>query len=392
MNSDIKTITILGSTGSIGFQVLDVLKTNVIPYKIAYMTINTRIDLLEEQLQRFNPIGVVITDEKAYKEFKNSTSFKGEILCGEEGVIEAASYKENDIVYSALVGFSGVLPTLAAIESNNNVALANKETLVSAGKIITQASERNNVAIIAVDSEHSAILQCIAGEKISEIEKIILTASGGPFRETPLEDFKKLDVAEALLHPNWTMGNKITIDSATMMNKGFEVIEAYWLFKIPHESIEVVIHPQSIIHSLVQFIDGSVKAQLSLPDMRIPIAYALSYPRRLKSDFPRLNLTELSSLEFYQPDYERYPCLRLAFDAIKINGTATAIVNAANEIAVAAFLKEKIRFTDIPICIDYALNKINIIANPSLDDIIQTDSETRVAVQDYIINEIRKSN
>ncbi len=377
-----KTITILGSTGSIGTQTLEVIESVSDKFRIGYLTINSKIELLEEQLSRFTPKGVVIGNEDAYKKFKETTNFKGEILYGAEGIIQAASDKENDLVLTALVGFSGVMPTIAAIENGVCVALANKETLVSAGQIIKNSAEKNNVDIIAVDSEHSAILQCIVGERNDEIEKIILTASGGPFLETPLHEFEDLTVSQALAHPNWSMGDKITIDSATMMNKGFEIIEASWLFDIDTKHIDVLIHPQSIIHSLVQFIDGSVKAQLGLPDMRIPISYALSYPRRLEYDFPRLDLSELTSLHFQKPDFQRVPCLKLAFDALEMGGAATAVLNSANEVAVQSFLEEKIKFTRIPQCIESALNKIPNNNNPSLNEIIEIDKETR----DYTLN------
>ncbi len=372
-----RTISILGSTGSIGVQTLRVLDLIPSSFNIGYLTANYNFELLEEQAEKYNPIGVVIKDVTAFKEFKKHTNFKGMILPGDEGIIEAATFKQNDLVISALVGFSGVLPTLASIKSGTDIALANKETLVSAGQIITKEAKENNINIIAVDSEHSAVLQCIAGESAEEIEKIILTASGGPFRSKPIEEFNTITVAQALEHPNWTMGNKITIDSATLINKGFEVIEAHWLFNMPVEKIEVIIHPQSIIHSMVQFIDGSIKAQLGVPDMRIPIAYAINFPHRLSYNFPRLNLEEIEMLTFEKPDLERFPCLKMAYDAIKTGGTAPAILNASNEIAVYAFLDKKISITEIPILIEDALNKIKVIANPTIKDIIETDQETR---------------
>jgi len=382
--SDLKTITILGSTGSIGIQALEVLESIGDYFKIGFLTANKNINLLEEQVIEFQPYGVAIKNIEQYKDFKKNTSFKGEILCGEEGVATAAEHSDNQLVLSALVGFSGVLPTLRAIEKGIDIALANKETLVAAGSVITEAARKSGSKILAVDSEHSAILQSLVGENIDEIEKIILTASGGPFLNTPTDDFQNLTVKEALNHPNWTMGSKITIDSATMMNKGFEVIEAYWLFGLNVDSIDVVIHPQSIIHSLVQFIDGSVKAQLGLPDMRIPISYALSYPRRLRFDFPRLDLAEIRHLHFEKPDLLRFPCLDIAYSAIKKGGTAPAVVNAANEIAVDCFLKEKIRFTDISDAIAYAFEKSEFIEHPNIDDIVSIDLETRILTENYI--------
>ena len=379
-----KTISILGSTGSIGVQALDVLGTIPENFRIGYLTTNSNVDVLVQQIKKFNPIGIVVNDKNACKELQKKIKFKGNVLSGKNGLIEAASESSNDLVLSALVGFSGVEPTLAAIGAGTNIALANKETLVSAGQIITESAKKNNVKIIAVDSEHSAILQCLIGESLDEVEKLILTASGGPFLNVPIEKFRKLTAKDALKHPNWSMGNKITIDSATLMNKGFEVIEAYWLFGLPQDKVEILIHPQSIIHSMVQFIDGSVKAQLGLPDMRIPISYALSYPKRLKYDFPRLDLIKLKELTFLKPDYKKFPCVKLAFDALSTGGTATTIVNAANEIAVYAFLAKEIRFSDIPLCIEEALAKIENKSKPKLNDIIESDKKTRDFVKKYI--------
>lgn len=375
-----KTISILGSTGSIGCQTLEVIDLAREEWEVNFLTVNSKIEELEQQIQKFNPRGVAISDERFYKEFKKNTSFTGEILCGEEGVCAAAGDTRNTMVMSSLVGFSGVMPTLAAIEAGATIALANKETLVSAGEIITAAARNKGIQILAVDSEHSAILQCLAGEQHSEIEKIILTASGGPFRDLPFEDFGKITLAQALKHPNWSMGNKVTIDSSTLMNKGFEVIEARWLFDLPPEKIDVVVHPQSIIHSLVQFIDGSVKAQLGTPDMRVPIAYALHFPHHIPMKFQRLDLVSIGNLSFYPPDLEKFPCLQLAFEAIKSGGTSTAILNAANEVAVQAFLTEKIKYIDIPAIISSALGKIPNIAHPSLEEIESVDKETRTFV------------
>jgi 1-deoxy-D-xylulose-5-phosphate reductoisomerase len=381
----VKTLSILGSTGSIGIQTLDVIAAHPDKFSLVWLTTNTRIDKLEEQTCRFRPYGVAIADEAAYKEFKRTTSFKGQILCGGEAVRAAASDTRAELLMSALVGFSGVLPTHDAITKGITIALANKETLVSAGSVIMQAAQQHGVKILAVDSEHSAILQCLVGEYASEIEKLILTASGGPFRHLSATDLQDVTCMQALNHPNWSMGAKITIDSATMMNKGFEVIEAYWLFGLSAEQIEVVVHPQSIIHSMVQFVDGSVKAQLGLPDMKIPIAYALSFPHRIKSDFPRMNLSALQTLTFCEPDVKRFPCLRFAFDALRTGGTAPAVVNAANEIAVAAFLQEQIRFTDIPRLIERAVEYLPSRSNPTLQDIVDIDREarafTRLAIQ-----------
>ena len=372
-----RTLTILGSTGSIGTQTLDIVRQFKDDFSINVLTANTRIKELEDQIREFNPKAVAISNEDAWKEFKNTTSFKGEILCGEEGVIAAASHPDNDIVMQALVGFSGVAPTLAAIQQGATIALANKETLVSAGSIVMKSAKEKQVPILAVDSEHSAILQCMAGEERSMIDKIILTASGGPFREFEKDAFSSITREQALKHPNWVMGQKITIDSATLMNKGFEVIEARWLFDLTPEQIEVVIHPQSIIHSLVQFGDASIKAQLGTPDMRVPIIYALFHPERRHADLPKLDLLTAGNLSFFKPDTERFPCLQLAYDAMKTGGTAPAILNAANEIAVQYFLENKARFLQIPQIIEKVLGQMPIIDNPDIHQIDEADHEAR---------------
>jgi 1-deoxy-D-xylulose-5-phosphate reductoisomerase len=379
-----RIITVLGATGSIGIQALDVISCISDLFEINYLTTNTNIDVLEKLCLRYNPKGVVIADESAYKKFKVTTSFRGEILAGDENLIFAATHHKNDLLLSALVGFSGVKPTLAAIQRGITVALANKETLVSAGAIIMKESKKFNTSILAVDSEHSAILQCIVGESKEQIEKIILTASGGPFRNTALENFSDITLQQALKHPNWKMGSKITIDSATMMNKGFEVIEAGWLFDMSRDKIDVVIHPQSIIHSLVQFVDGSIKAQLGLPDMRIPISYALTYPERFSYDFPRLDLVKISRFDFFEPELKRYPCLELAYTAMDKSGNMPAVLNAANEICVAGFLNEKIKFTQISDFIERIMTNFNFIQNPTIEDIIQSDLETRILTKEII--------
>lgn len=378
-----KTLSILGSTGSIGSQTIDVIRRNPQDFYVQYLTTHSRIDILEQQILSVHPKGVVIADEKSYREFCNFTNFKGQILCGSEGLLEAAS-ANNDIVMSSLVGFSGVFPTLAAIRAGSTIALANKETLVSAGQIIMAEASVNHTPLIAVDSEHSAILQCLHGENSEDIEKLILTASGGPFRTMNKSQFSTITPADALRHPNWTMGAKITIDSATLMNKGFEVIEAHWLFAMPAEKIDVIIHPQSIIHSMVQFRDGSIKAQLGTPDMRMPIAYALYYPRHAHFDFPRLDFTTLKDLTFQAPDTDTFPCLRFAYDCMKRGGTSAAILNAANEIAVGYFLRNTCSFIDIFQSIETALTEIPIIDNPSIDDIYTADQETRIFVQSLL--------
>jgi 1-deoxy-D-xylulose-5-phosphate reductoisomerase len=380
----LRTLTILGSTGSIGTQTLDIVRQFKDDFSINVLTANTRIKELEDQIREFNPKAVAISNEDAWKEFKNTTSFKGEILCGEEGVIAAASHPDNDIVMQALVGFSGVAPTLAAIEQGATIALANKETLVSAGSIVMKSAKDKQVPILAVDSEHSAILQCMAGEERSMIDKIILTASGGPFREFEKDAFSSITREQALKHPNWVMGQKITIDSATLMNKGFEVIEARWLFDLTPEQIEVVIHPQSIIHSLVQFGDASIKAQLGTPDMRVPIIYALFHPERRHADLPKLDLLTAGNLSFFKPDTERFPCLQLAYDAMKTGGTAPAILNAANEIAVQYFLENKARFLQIPQIIEKVLGQMPIIDNPDIHQIDEADREARNLAKNFL--------
>jgi len=380
----LRTLTILGSTGSIGTQTLDIVRQFKDDFSINVLTANTRIKELEDQIREFNPKAVAISNEDAWKEFKNTTSFKGEILCGEEGVIAAASHPDNDIVMQALVGFSGVAPTLAAIQQGATIALANKETLVSAGSIVMKSAKEKQVPILAVDSEHSAILQCMAGEERSMIDKIILTASGGPFREFEKDAFSSITREQALKHPNWVMGQKITIDSATLMNKGFEVIEARWLFDLTPEQIEVVIHPQSIIHSLVQFGDASIKAQLGTPDMRVPIIYALFHPERRHADLPKLDLLTAGNLSFFKPDTERFPCLQLAYDAMKTGGTAPAILNAANEIAVQYFLENKASFLQIPQIIEKVLGQMPIIDNPDIHQIDEADNEARNLAKKFL--------
>ncbi len=372
-----KTVAILGSSGSIGKQTLEVIDKSPELFRVSYLTVNSNIEVLKEQARKYKPFGVAIADARACEEFKKNADFNGRILCGQEGVAEAASDSANDIVMSALVGFSGVKPTMAAIKAGVTVALANKETLVSAGAIISREARKRNVDIVAVDSEHSAIAQCLIGERIDEVEKLILTASGGPFFRLDKREFKNITLEMALKHPNWSMGRKITIDSATMMNKGFEVIEARWLFDLPPSKIEVKIHPESVVHSLVQFIDGSVKAQLGLPDMRIPIAFALSYPRRLKYDFPRLDLAKTASLSFFEPDLEKFPCLKLAFQAIENGGVAPTIINAANEVAVSSFLEKKIKFVDISTIIEKTLDKLEVFEPSDLEEIVEVDLKAR---------------
>jgi len=378
-----KNISILGSTGSIGTQTLDVISQSE-QIVINYLTTNTNILLLEEQCKVFNPKGVVISDFDSFSQFKSSTKFEGEIYFGEEGLEIISSDSTTDLLVSSLVGFAGVIPTLNAINNKIDVALANKETLVAAGEIITTAAKNNNVNIFPIDSEHSAIQQCLIGENIDDIEKIILTASGGPFFETPSEKFESITIEDALNHPNWTMGSKITIDSATLMNKGLEVIEAYWLFGLPVEAIDVIIHPQSIIHSMVQFKDSSVKAQLGLPDMKVPIAYALNYPKHKSYDFKRMNLAEIGTLTFFKPDYNKFPNLRLAFEALERGGSTCCILNAVNEVTVQSFLEGNIGFKSISEINSLMLDKIESTNNPSIHDIIEADKNARIITNEYI--------
>ncbi|MCS6966431.1 MAG: 1-deoxy-D-xylulose-5-phosphate reductoisomerase [Candidatus Kapabacteria bacterium] len=372
-----RTVTILGSTGSIGQQALDVLSRWWEPVRIAYLATNSNVELLAEQVNRLQPLGIVVVDERAYMEFRRRFPFAGRVLCGVEGLQEAASDPCNDVVLVSLVGAVGILPTLAAIRAEIPVALASKEALVSAGHIVMQEARARGVPVLPVDSEHSGVLQCLLGEDHASIEQLVLTASGGPFRTLPKERFRDITVADALRHPNWRMGNKITVDSATLMNKGLEVIEARWLFDIAPDQIRVLIHPQSIVHALVYFRDGSVKAQLALPDMRIPIAYALSYPQRSPLAVERLDLAAVGQLEFEPPDEERFPCFHLALEALHRGGTMPAVLNAANEVAVAAFLNGALRFVDIPRLVEEALQHFTVIAEPTLEQVLEVDRQTR---------------
>ena len=370
-----KKVVILGSTGSIGVNTLNVIREFPDLFEVVSLTVNTNIEILKQQVEEFKPESVVIKDEKCAKDFSKICDGKCEVLTGDEGLVEVTKRGNYDILVSALVGFAGLTPTIEGIKQQKRIALANKETLVVAGEIINDLSKKHNAELIPVDSEHSAIFQCLVGESAKEINKLILTASGGPFYKR--ESLKDVTIKEALNHPNWDMGSKITIDSATMMNKGLEVIEAHWLFNLPKEKIEVIIHPQSIIHSMVEFIDGSIKAQLSIPDMKLPIQYALSYPDRFDNSFVETNFTKISELTFVEPDYEKFKCLKLAFDVMEQGGTTPCILNAANEVAVDKFLSGKIEFVDIPNIIDEALNKIENHKTPNLETIYECDRQTR---------------
>jgi 1-deoxy-D-xylulose-5-phosphate reductoisomerase len=372
-----KKVFVLGSTGSIGVNCLSVISNLKENFEVAGLTVNSNTDLLLEQINKFKPIVVVVKDENAAKKISGKIPKSCKLFVGEEGLINAAIETDYDIFMGAMVGFAGLAPTIEAIKRGKRIALANKETLVVAGEIVTKLVLENSAEIIPVDSEHSAIYQCLIGENLNEVEKLILTASGGPFRDKNKSLFENATVDEALNHPNWKMGSKITIDSATMMNKGLEVIEAHWLFGLPPEKIDVVIHPQSIIHSMVQFVDGSMKAQLGLPDMKLPIQYALTFPERVQNDFPRTSMPTIGSLTFYEPDLNKFECLKLAFDALNTGGTAPCILNAANEIAVSKFLNKEIKFSHIPLLINKALDKVENKFSPDLGTIFECDRVTR---------------
>ncbi|MBP1683164.1 MAG: dxr [Ignavibacteriaceae bacterium] len=377
-----KKVLILGSTGSIGVNTLNVIRQFPDRFSVAALTVNTRIDLLEPQIHEFKPPIVVVKDEKLAEELRKRLTIKCEVLSGIDGLISAAATLDYDILLGAMVGFAGLAPTLEAIKRGKRIALANKETLVVGGELVTALCKKHNSEIIPVDSEHSAIYQCLVGEDVQSVSKIILTASGGPFLHLTKEDLQNVTVKDALNHPTWKMGNKITIDSASMMNKGLEVIEAHWLFGLPKEKIEVVIHPQSIIHSMVEFVDGSIKAQMGLPDMKLPIQYALSYPERLESNFKKTCLPDIKTLTFYSPDFEKFECLKLAYQVLDAGGTAPCVLNAANEIAVDRFLKGKIKFSYIPNLINKTLDKIENHKSPDVETIFECDKLARdLAIQ-----------
>jgi 1-deoxy-D-xylulose-5-phosphate reductoisomerase len=382
INKDIpdtrKGIAILGSTGSIGTQALDVIRKNPARFRVEVLTAQDNAALLIQQSLEFKPNAVVITNESLYEKVFAALDPSGiKVYSGHKSLTSVVQMDCIDMVLTALVGYSGLLPTIKAIEAGKHIALANKETLVVAGELITELAERKGVNIFPVDSEHSAIFQCIVGEFNNPIEKIILTASGGPFRGKDYNFLRTVTKSQALKHPNWSMGAKVTIDSASLMNKGLEVIEAKWLFNLKASQIEVVVHPQSIIHSMVQFEDGSIKAQMGLPDMKLPIQYALGYPERLKSDFPRFNFMDYPSLNFEQPDIKTFRNLKLAFDALEKAGNMPCILNAANEVAVNEFMEENISFTEISEIIEDCMVKVPYIARPSYEDYVETDKETR---------------
>lgn len=384
-----KNVAILGSTGSIGTQTLDVIQAHPEKFQVEVLTAQNNADLLIEQALKFQPNCVVIANESLYQKVKEVLiPHDIKVFAGDQAIADVVTMESIDLVLTALVGYSGLIPTIKAIEAGKQIALANKETLVVAGELITQLAKDKGVNIYPVDSEHSAIFQCLVGEFHNPIEKIILTASGGPFRGKDREFLAHVTKAQALKHPNWDMGAKITIDSASLMNKGLEVIEAKWLFGVSKEQIEVVVHPQSIIHSLIQFEDGSIKAQLGLPDMRIPIQFALSFPERYKSDFPRFDFVNYPSLTFEKPDMETFRNLGLAFEALDRGGNAPCILNAANEIAVAAFLQDEIGFLEMSDLIATTMEKTTFIQKPSLLDYIETDKMSRRITKDLIKSKV----
>lgn len=373
-----KNIAILGSTGSIGRQTLDIISEYPDKFYPFLLTANTNADLLVEQAIKFKPKYVAIADSHYYVKIKEALeTYEIEVMAGPESIIAGVENPQIDIVVTAMVGYSGLEPTISAIKHGKIIALANKETLVVAGRLITDLAKEYKATIYPVDSEHSAIFQCLVGEEHDNISKLILTASGGPFRTKTLEELSKVTKADALNHPNWKMGSKVTIDSATMMNKGFEIMEAKWLFDVDASKIEVAVHPQSIVHSMVEFVDGSIKAQLGLPDMHLPIRYALGFPDRLASNCKKLQIEDYSNLTFERPDLNKFPMLGLAYEAIDKAGNMPCALNAANEIAVAAFLNDKISFIDIPKIVAKAMSRSTFIDIPSYVDLVETNKEIR---------------
>jgi 1-deoxy-D-xylulose-5-phosphate reductoisomerase len=378
-------IALLGSTGSIGTQTLDVVSRYPEEFKIDILTAASNVNLLTAQARKFHPDSVIISEKKHYKQLIDNLAGTGiKVYAGNEAMEEVISLSSANVVLTAIVGYSGLRPAIAAIKAGKKIALANKETLVVAGEIISRLASVSGSDIVPVDSEHSAIFQCLAGEEHASVEKITLTASGGPFLNVPLEKLKDVGPSDALKHPNWNMGSKITIDSASMMNKGLEVIEAKWLFDLAPEQIDVVIHPQSIIHSFVHFTDGSVKAQLGLPDMRLPILYALGFPRRLRSELPRLDFKDHFTFTFQKPDLVKFRNLSLAYRALSEGGNMPCILNAANEVAVRAFLSGRIRFPDMPDVVEHTIGNNTYIASPDLASLEMTDKEARETADNFI--------
>lgn len=378
MNGKIKNIAILGSTGSIGRQALDVVRLNIDKFRVRVLTSNTSSELLISQAIEFRPDTVIIADPAKYQEVKSALAgYVTDVQSGIQAIAEVVTGPDIDIVLTALVGYCGLLPTINALRHGKTVALANKETLVVAGELITRLAREHGTILLPVDSEHSAIFQCLLGEKIESVEKLILTASGGPFLGKNSDFLKSVTPAQALRHPNWTMGSKITIDSASLMNKGLEIIEAKWLFDLPSSKIDVVVHPQSIIHSMVQFVDGSIKAQLGVPDMKLPIQYAFGYPDRISNISERYNFLNGASFTFLEPDSKTFRNLALAIESLEQGGNMPCILNAANEVVVAGFLNNQLGFLEMSEVIENCMKKINFIKSPRYDDFVETDSETR---------------
>ena len=385
-----KHLSLLGSTGSIGTQTLDIVRQFPNEFKVVGLTANKNSDLLLKQIKEFKPKAVAIMDKSKIGDLLNFSSCQ--VYSGIEGLNKIASLEEADTVVNSLVGSIGIEPTCNAIKAKKNIALANKETLVAAGSVIMDEVKKNNVNMMPIDSEHSAIFQCLNGENINEVEKITITCSGGPFKNYTKQQLENVSVQDALNHPTWRMGSKITIDSATLINKGFEIIEAHWLYNMPYEKIKIVIHPQSIVHSLVEFKDKSVIAQMGLPDMKIPIQYALSYPKRFQNLSASLDLTEIKKLEFSEPDFEMFPCLKYAYETGNAGGTLPAVMNAANEVAVYAFLENRIRFLDISRIIRKMMDNHKLIKNPDLNEILEVDKKTKEETKNIIEEEMIVSN
>lgn len=379
-----KKIAVLGSTGSIGMQALEVISHQPELYCVTALAAYRNVELLAQQIDKYRPQVAVMIDRESAKKLKSYCVGTTKLLVGEEGLAEAATLVDNDIVLTAMVGAAGIKPTIAAIKAGKDIALANKETLVAAGNVVTELAAKHGSMLIPVDSEHSALFQCMQGEDRQSIDKIILTASGGPFRGRTTEQLKNITVEECLKHPNWTMGRKITVDSATLANKGLEVIEAKWLFDVPIERVEVVVHPQSIIHSMIEFKDGSTMAQLGQPDMRLPIQYAFTWPNRFDSPAPRLDWSKVAKLEFMQPDTSTFRCLKLAYQAGAEGGTRPCVFNAANEVANAAFLERKIAFLDIADVIEQVMSEHSIVLHPTLDEILDSDLWARRQAEKFI--------
>ncbi|MBI2101773.1 1-deoxy-D-xylulose-5-phosphate reductoisomerase [Candidatus Woesearchaeota archaeon] len=381
-----KYLSILGSTGSIGTQTLEIIRQFPNEFKIVGLTANKNSELLLKQIKEFKPKAAAIMDKSKVDDLLNFSPCQ--VYSGIEGLNRIAALSEADTIVNALVGSIGIEPTHNAIKAKKNIALANKETLVAAGSVIMEEAKKNNIEFMPIDSEHSAIFQCLNGENVKEVNNITITCSGGPFKNYTKEQMENVNVQDALSHPTWSMGNKITIDSATLMNKGFEVIEAHWLYDIEYEKIKVVIHPQSIVHSLIEFADKSVIAQLGIPDMKIPIQYALSYPKRFHSSNPQLDLVKIKTLEFKEPDFDMFPCLKYAYEAGIKGGTLPAVMNAANEAAVHAFLANKIRFLDIPRLIRKMMDESSPMQNPTLNDILEVDRKTKEETNKLIEEEM----